>query len=650
MISGLAEPPARRGSVDWPSLLLRFGIVAIPLWVTVAALIFNIDWRLKLVVGSVLLTTLLAPDKGLLLTAILAPLGRLVGELIEAGDFRITEAIVIAFLVGWALRASRDRPGPTVPAWLVAALFGVTIAASIAGSAWRLGVPGESGRVVRDVFFLYFYMVERFGLIEGARLLEGLALFAATMQLFRKHPALAVTLPAALAVSGVAAAAASFSLWFGIGFAADLRRYQEIGYRVSAHVMDVNAAGSYFAMLACLGLGMAVRARGRARALWCAAAAANLGGLWLSVSRSAVLATAIALAGCAIWTLSTRWKSSTRAIALAGMVTVAVSLGALWAWQATREGGYRGVGFRAQFNATSLRMIQASPVFGIGVGQYYPLSPMFLTPELAWTYGHENAHDYFLQIAAELGLLGLGLFAAWLMACAVRAARALRLEPHDWRMLGAAAGVLAFLITSFSGHPLLVEQVAYAFWLQLGLMVALAGSVVLNADWPLHLIHPHTPIARQWRAALLLGGTAALAAIGVGRLSLQPPGWQAVDGFYGWETGSDGTPIRWTGKYASLFVPSDVRNVNVRVRIPPAPPTVPPIAVEAMIAGRPAGEIFATDSWNTLNLALPALETRTGFTRIDLRVARTWQPALYIPGSADMREVGVQVAAPQPVP
>ena len=82
------------------------------------------------------------------------------------------------------------------------------VVASIVGSAWRFGVPGESGRVVRDVFFLYFYMVERFGLIEGARILEGRAAMAATVQIFRRYPALAVTLPAALAVSGTVAAAA----------------------------------------------------------------------------------------------------------------------------------------------------------------------------------------------------------------------------------------------------------------------------------------------------------------------------------------------------------------------------------------------------------------------------------------------------------
>ena len=32
---------------------------------------------------------------------------------------------------------------------------------------------------------------------------------------------------------------------------------------------------------------------------------------------------------------------------------------------------------------------------------------MFLNAQLAWVYGSENAHNYFMQVAAEIGLLGL---------------------------------------------------------------------------------------------------------------------------------------------------------------------------------------------------------------------------------------------------
>src|SRR5207247_1739256 len=83
---------------------------------------------------------------------------------------------------------------------------------------------------------------------------------------------------------------------------------------------------------------------------------------------------------------------------------------------------YRGTSFRIQFAETSYRMIQARPWFGIGVGQYYPTSPLFFAPPLALAYGAENAHDYFLQLAAEIGMVGFTACAillagtAWLVA------------------------------------------------------------------------------------------------------------------------------------------------------------------------------------------------------------------------------------------
>jgi O-antigen ligase len=641
-------PPEEQGSAVWRSLPLRLAIVAIPLWVTVAVLVFNVGWRIKLLIGMVFGVTLVAPAHGLLLAAALAPLGQLIAEFIGPTHFRIGEAIILAFLAGWVLRGGPDRPGPRVPAPMFGALFAVTVIASIVGLAWRLEqVPGELARVARDAYGVYYQMAERTGLLEGARLLEGLGLAVATVMLFRRRPALSLTLPAVLAGSATVAALASVLLWRGIAPAAILQRHMFGTDRISAHVADVNAAGSYFAMILCLALGMAIRARGRARALWSAAAVANLVGLWLAESRSAMAAAAIALAVAAAWALSDRWKPAARTVALLCLVVVALGLGTVRARLLNSDPTYRGAGFRQQFNATSLRMIQARPVFGFGVGQYYPLSPLFLTPELAWSYGRENAHNYFLQVGAELGLLGLGLFGIWLSVAAIRAARALVVEPRDWRLLGAAAGVLAFLGTSVTGHPLLVDEVTYPFWMQFGLVAGLAGSVLLNAGPVGRGLRPRTPRAWLWATAVLAGVIVVLAPTSAARGAVEPPASQAVDGFFGWETDSDGTPFRWTGRFASLFVPSDVRHVYVQVRVPTSMRAVAPMGVEVMIAGHDEGRTLVAESWATLSLALPDADPRVGFKRIDLKIDRTWQPALYLAGSADMRTVGVQVGAPQ---
>ena len=103
---------------------------------------------------------------------------------------------MLAFLTGWLLRASPDRRGPRVAAGAVGWLLAATIVASIAGLAWQLGrYPGELAGAIDQIAHLYFFLGDRIGVVDGARLLEGIGLAAATVMLFRQHPSLSMTLP-----------------------------------------------------------------------------------------------------------------------------------------------------------------------------------------------------------------------------------------------------------------------------------------------------------------------------------------------------------------------------------------------------------------------------------------------------------------------
>jgi O-antigen ligase len=634
----------------WRSLPLRLALAAIPVALTTTVLVFNVGPAIRSIAALTVGVTLLNPVYGLLLTAFIAPFGQMIAAAIGAGDFRIGEMIVLAFLTGWLLRALPDRRGPRVAAPDAGWLFAATVVASIAGLAWQLGRdPGELPATIDQLVHGYFYSNERIGLVHGARLLEGMALAAATVTLFRQRPSVSVTLPIALTASASLAALSSVLLWRGIGFETALTRYKLIGYRVSAHVPDVNAAGSYFAMTLCLALGMAMRDRGRRRAIWLAVAAASGVGLWLADSRSALGAAGAVVIVAVMWAATSRYPARLRAAALAGLIVALLGGAAVRARFLEADPGYRGVGFRSQFVETSMRMIEARPLFGVGVGQFYPSSPLFLSPQLAWSYGAENAHNYFLQIGAELGLVGLVLFAIWVGAAISRAARALARAPRDARLLGAAGGVVVFLITCLTGHPFLIGEVAYPFWLQFGLMAALAGSTLLNDA---ALEGRSRQGQRSRRPFSLLSAAAAVAMLVsspmvAAGMALRPPESQAVDGFYGWEALEDGTRFRWTGAYASLFVPADVTRVEIPVRLPTDGRSVRAMGVEVMTGGIDRGRTMVDATWAILSIRLPDAVPPTRFKRIDLRVDRVWQPALYIAGNADMRSVGVQVGEPR---
>jgi hypothetical protein len=310
---------------------------------------------------------------------------------------------------------------------------------------------------------------------------------------------------------------------------------------------------------------------------------------------------------------------------------------------------YRGGGFREQFVQTSARMIAARPLFGVGEGQYYPSSPLFLSPQLAWTYGVENAHNFFLQVGGELGLVGLGLFAICLGAPLVRAGHALARDPRDWRLLGLASGVVVFLITCLTGHPFVVSQVAYPFWMQFGLMAALAESTLLNraavsAAAGAHRAPPRASRIIATAAGIVIAiGSASVTAKG----ELTPPASQAVDGMYPWETLEDGTRFRWTGQYASLFVPADVTRVEIPVRLPTDGRSLRPMGVEVMTGAVDRGRTMVDARWAILSIPLAPVAPPARFKRIDLKIDRVWQPALSMAGSADMRFVGVQVGEPR---
>src|SRR6185295_9946152 len=226
--------------------------------------------------------------------------------------------------------------------------------------AWQFRrYPGEMAETGKLLFYAYYLLVDRIGFLDGARLLEGLALATAAVTLFRQRPRLAVTLPMALAASAIAAAASGLLLWWGIAPAPTLARHARIGYRVSGHVADVNAAGSYVGMMLCLGVGLAARAAGGRRALWLAAAFANAVGLWLSVSLSAAAAAAVVLGLAVAWTATASWRASTRAIALVSVVAAALVLASARVYFLEQDPAFAGARFRTQFNATSFRMIAA---------------------------------------------------------------------------------------------------------------------------------------------------------------------------------------------------------------------------------------------------------------------------------------------------
>jgi hypothetical protein len=264
---------------------------------------------------------------------------------------------------------------------------------------------------------------------------------------------------------------------------------------------------------------------------------------------------------------------------------------------------------------------------------------------------------------------------------------------------------VAFIGTWLGSHPLLVGEVAAPFWIAFGLTVALAGSVHLNriamagrdsvsfrsGEQPprgaeitgknslsglaasVGSVSPvgsvgsvssvvdlestedpmgsasTNPAPPRWRrpAGVALGIGVIVMAIVAAANPIGLPASEDVDGFYRWETTSGGEPFRWSRQYASVFVPADAKRVHIPVRVPVELRQVRPLEVDVMVGGVFQNRTTVHGSWAMIDVELPPAIPPTRFTRIDLRADRAWQPALYIPGDGDLRQVGVQVGKSQ---
>jgi hypothetical protein len=288
----------------------------------------------------------------------------------------------------------------------------------------------------------------------------------------------------------------------------------------------------------------------------------------------------------------------------------------------------------------AMGMISAHPVFGVGIGQYTLWSRHYATAAFERLYRlRENAHNNFVQIAGETGLVGLGSFLGLLVAALREAFRASR---TDLVARASVLGLAAFLITWLSGHPLLVPAVAYPFWMVLGLAAG-AGLGPRSED----------------RAA----GSVPLAVAAVLLLASLPvrlEGWKTTVswdrvsyGFHGWESGPSGDQFRWTGPRARLHVPAGATDVTLGLRGNAVSPD-DPMFVTIVADGQPAGEVRIENlAWQSVHVALAP----TGAIHaIDILPSRSWVPAEVFDGSSDTRRLGVQVAvrsiepAPAPAP
>jgi O-antigen ligase len=109
--------------------------------------------------------------------------------------------------------------------------------------------------------------------------------------------------------------------------------------------------------------------------------------------------------------------------------------------------------YRLELHAAALRMGLSFPIFGVGLGEFFRLSSIleFSRSPLMAHSGGENAHNYFLQTFAEVGVIGVACFALVFIAPALRCTQRKTLGP-------AAFAIGAIFLGNLYSHSLIIRE------------------------------------------------------------------------------------------------------------------------------------------------------------------------------------------------
>lgn len=291
-------------------------------------------------------------------------------------------------------------------------------------------------------------------------------------------------------------------------------RNDHLGYTALGFQPDIHAFAGHMLLGACGLLGYWYQTKSRAMRVVIPVFVVPLAAIALVLSKSkSSVAIAVVLMGILIlcWALreSPRLLKALGWAAFAGALALGLSF-YLWndAWLAFLTSLAQARGFadleavnfemarRPEIFMAGLRMFSEFPLLGLGQGDFYRLSANFdfsKSPFLTQFLNGENAHNYFLQVLAENGLVGVALF-AFMLASPVIACR-------DKRVLVPAIVALASVFAgNVYAHSLLVRE---------NLLIATALVSLLYAwstEYALPVNSGHTGFAQQ-----TLGGAGRVA-------------------------------------------------------------------------------------------------------------------------------------------
>jgi O-antigen ligase len=584
-----------------------------------------------LAASAIMTLAAVRPADALLVTTGFLPLLPISGDVLGI-HAPLTELVVVALLAGNVFRLGRPIPDlgieRPVRLFLIVVLGATVVALATTHVSARSIATGQSS----PLSTVYANARDLPQWTHARLLIEGPMLLAATFVAIRCEPSLAIRVVRMFVAGAAGAAALNIQRVAGVALRSDapIASVANVlrSVRVNVHYGDVNAAGSYFALMLPLAA-VPFLAASRHRVLWASVAILIAVALWLTGARAAVAASILVLLG-AIVAMAAR-KTPTRVWPL--LVAFVVSLVVLvlaTRGQLLRSNAATALMLRAELAQMSLRMFATEPIFGVGIGRFYDLSGGYVSDWLRTYYPKENAHNQFLQVMSEMGAAGLVPFVWVVGAGYARTLRTVRAGVSVW--WGVLGGISAFLLTCFVGHPLLTPVVAYAFWTVLGLAAAApspASSEPTKTAGRWTSVQAVAPLAVTLALALSIPFRvrSALGAVNLERTHIGISPTPVVD------DGQEAFPVTLP---MAFYVRRDATTVELQLRHTAHPDQI--VLLDIWINGEYRDRIAVAGNWRRQTLQIPAMPRDVRYVRFELRAP---SPSAEVPGLLT-RHIGIR--------
>jgi len=299
------------------------------------------------------------------------------------------------------------------------------------------------------------------------------------------------------------------------------------------------------------------------------------------------------------------------------------------------------MGSRFEIWSAVANMFSAYPLMGVGEGEFYRLSSNigFARSEFLQLNRGENAHNYFLQVLAENGLVGIAVFAIAFIV-PYRACKNKQL------ILPAVIGLISLFLGNVFAHSFLVRENLLLGAALLGLFYTYSGMGFVNTSTQSAILSDRTHLLRLLAVFVLLVGVAIEISFSFGKMPFKAGADCFVKDV---RSSSDG----WTSGAWEELLPKGARGVELTA-FPNRPdihkqPVRGRFEILVWIPGRGKVSVnthdyeWATNAPLNLGLQMPAEYENSPYVKsVRLQLSSCYTPR-NLGVNTDGRRLGVQI-------